>query len=165
MKCKTKVILFVSIVAIIVGGVLLLPLPKRISVMMPAINWKSGGYYGQTMVSWKGWYFEYLVKRDRIEGNFTLNAGTKKEIVLSIEKDILWDKHEDAEPMSRIWWNRGYDGEEFPDLHIYFNQSFDRIIVEDEKLGIFVAPASGEWELNEVIGYFQDCGYRFDWYK
>ena len=43
MKCKTKVILFVSIVAIIVGGVLLLPLPKRISAMMAAINWKSGG--------------------------------------------------------------------------------------------------------------------------
>ena len=104
MKRKTKVILIVCIVAIIVSCVLLLPLPKKISVNMPAVGKNDGGYLTNTSISWEGWYLDYLIRRDRIEGVFTLNAGTKKEIVIPTERDLYFDEHKIAGLMEMVNW-------------------------------------------------------------
>jgi len=151
MKRKTKVILIVCIVAIIVGCVLLLPLPKKISVNMPAVGKNDGGYLTNTSISWEGWYLNYLIRRDRIEGVFTLNAGTKKEIVIPTERDLYFGEHKIAGLMEMVNWMTRDEMHNFYRTEIWFNKAFDSIVVIDDVMGTFVAPATNEAEACAII--------------
>ena len=139
MKRKTKVILIVCIVAIIVICVLLLPLPKKISVNMPAVGKNDG------------WYLDYLIRRDRIEGVFTLNAGTKKEIVIPTERDLYFDEHKIAGLMEMVNWMTRDEMHNLYRTEIWFNKAFDSIVVIDDVMGTFIAPATNEAEACAII--------------
>ena len=151
------------IASAIVSCVLLLPLPKRISVMMPAVGKNDGGYLTSTSISWEGWYLDYWIRNDRIKAEFILNAGTKKEVILPVEGEHRWTQHENAETTGVVLWQREYDGADFPWVSIHFNKAFDAVAVNDEKLGVFVAPATNEAEAKEVIERFRRSGLLFEW--
>ena len=151
MKRKTKVILIVCIAAIFIGCILLLPLPKKISVSMPAVGKNDGGYLTNTSVSWEGWYMDYLIRRDRIEGEFTLYAGTKKEIVIPTESDLYFDEHKIEGLMEMVNWMTMDEMHNFYRTEIWFNKAFDSIVVIDDVMGTFIAPATNEAEASAII--------------
>ena len=110
-----------------------------------------GGYLTNTSISWEGWYLDYLIRRDRTEGVFILNAGTKKEIVIPTERDLYFDEHKIAGLMEMVNWMTRDEMHNFYRTEIWFNKAFDSIVVIDDVMGTFIAPATNEAEACAII--------------